>query len=67
MVNSITNESHANDSNTLEMIKMDQETVQTVESQEEPSAAKKRSKFRLYMIVVAEFVSNYWPLSLASN
>jgi len=59
MANSIMNESHAQDGNTLGMIKMDHETVQTVESQEEPQPAKKRSKFRLYMIVVAEFVSNY--------
>lgn len=42
----------------VEMTKMNDDKVRAVQSQEEEPAYKQRTKFRLYMIVVAEFVSN---------
>jgi len=58
---------HAQGSNTFEMTKMDQEMVQAVESPEDRQSSKQRSKFRLYMIVAAEFVSNQCSIPLISD
>lgn len=48
----------------VEMTKMDYGRAQAVESEEEQPLIKQRTKFRLYMIVVAEFVNIHIASSL---
>jgi len=67
MVTSNANESATPNSNVLKMTKMNDDKVQVVESQEEQPALKQRTKFKLYMIVVAEFVNIQIGLSISSG